>query len=367
MKFKSVEDFFNEKSKEFYSNECLTESAYRRLSNTEKREVTLHSALSEFVSLKDVMKDFYSKKMGDAERDFANMSDQNSRFFKDVMKSGGDFTKTEQYKNIQSLLSYSLEANDNNGKGINGAQNAAQVSYSDAAMVIRNIIAQLVSKSSAFKQAISREMILPLEKRYAFSTYLVISYLIYSTADVLYSSSLKANFDYNQKHPVATDIYFEYNGGMENQLQYMSYFSKNFAKGAINKLLSGTLTEKLDESLENVMVLNESVLDVIGKLVLDSWISDIVMLPIYLLRSMVYTFKYLNVKFTNMSKDIEDSIKLQRASYIGKDDYEKYKTSAGNKLFALSQATTKAETAIDFESAQDKKSLNGFKSNNVII
>lgn len=367
-KFKNISDLAKEKSASFYANGILTESCFKGLDQFEKKEVLINSALSEFVNLKDVMKDFYSKKMADAERDFTNMTSQNSRFFKDVTKSAGDFTKSEQYRNIQSLLSYSIEANDSNGKGINGRASEGQEAYDTAAMVIRNAIKNLVSKSSAFKQAITREAILPLEKRYAFSTYLVLCYLIYSTTDVLYSSSLKANFDHNQKTPIATDIYFEYNGGMENQLQYLTYFSENMSKGGINKLLSGVLTENFDNAAESV-VLGENVLDVVAKLVLDSWVSDVVLLPIYLLRQMVYIFKFVKTYFVNMAVDIEESIALQRSAHLSKVDYDSYKSKADNKLFAVSQAVSKAEASIELEASADKKILNNIKSsnNNVLI
>ena len=140
------------------------------------------------------------------------------------------------------------------------------------------------------------------------------------------------------------------------------------SKGGINKLLSGVLTENFDNAAESV-VLGENVLDVVAKLVLDSWVSDVVLLPIYLLRQMVYIFKFVKTYFVNMAVDIEESIALQRSAHLSKVDYDSYKSKADNKLFAVSQAVSKAEASIELEASADKKILNNIKSsnNNVLI
>jgi hypothetical protein len=223
------------------------------------------------------------------------------------------------------------------------------------------------------KQIIQKEATSVNNKQLGSAFYALSVYLLQTTGDLLYSTSLRADFDYSNKTPIANNLYFEYNNDssamLDEMIMYITYLNTAFANGKIFSSLETTLQETFNDA-EQKIILNESVLDTVFGLVSYYKTLDLLVLwPIYLTRAIAYWVMYTYTSLKNIALDVESSVELRKKQVVTKSEYDEYHNSAMKRGMAVSQSLARADVTMEMSAQEDKKALQNLQSsqNNVLI
>lgn len=358
----TLQENMEQKARSFFMNESVNADAYRKAPLEEKVSNAIHGALCEFANASTVIDTLFKGRKAIDNEELAKISVKDNAYFKDIDKSAGDIKKTKHHTNMKNLLDYGVQMNASARRTTDAARQ-----FDEAAHAILTCASMFERNSQRFRTIIMRENSTVNSKQLGTAFYRLSVYLLQTTADILYSNSLQAEFDYNQKVPVASNVYFEYNNGVvDEMLTYINYLNGAFRNGKIFNAIDGTLNEAFEDALDKIS-LNEGLLDTVFGMVTHFKALDLVVLwPIYLTRAMAYWVLYFYSSFKTINVDIDNSIKLQRQGVLGKAEYDTYKADASRRGMQAQQALARAEVTIDMSAKEDKKSLEQMQSNVLI-
>lgn len=346
----------------FYLNEYADKDSFKKLPDQEKIATALHCGLCEFVNVGNVVNSLFQGKKSIDNEELAKISVKDNAYFKDIDKSAGDISKTKHHNSMKNLLNYALQINATSNRKSDGT-----AQFEEAAQTILGCAQQFERNSNKFRSIITREASTANSKQLGTAFYRLSVYLIQTAADILYSNSLNAEFDYNQKVPMANNIYFEYtNNVVDDMLVYINYLNAAFRSGKIFSALDGSLNEHFEDATGKIE-LNEGLLDTVFGMVTHFKALDLALLwPIYLTRAIAYWVLYFYTTFKTISVDIDSSIALQKQTTLTKPQFDDYKQNAMRRGINASQSLSKAEVTIDMAAHEDKKTLEKMQSNVLI-
>lgn len=361
----NVSNFINEKTKAFYQNDLLSEQAYNRLNTTDKNSAKLQAVLTEYVNMKEVFKDFFGGKVDSSEKELKALSNAKAPLFQQISKSAGDIRKVQDAANVRELLRFAISTN-NSYTG--SASKSDLYSFINVANNITDLFDKMAASANDFKKAMIREASVASDKRFVTNLYMSLAYLITVTGSVVYSSSLEADFDYTSAKPIVKNLYFSYKSdAVPEQVKYIGFAADQFRKGSQKKILQGMLNEEFEFAEERI-ALNENIFDVIVGLVAKSdLLSDLFLMPVYLLRWVVFSIKYLVGSIKSVSDNIAESIALQKQQLVTKDQFDDYKQRSNKLAFSMNQTAMKADSAVELEASKDKKTLNNLQSQGLVL
>ena len=346
-----------------YQNEFLSESDFRSLQGEDQQVALAEYALSEFVNTTAVVDALFHGK-GSMEDQFGKVEKTiaNNALFRELDRSGGDITKVKDFRNLVNLLQYALECNSRSAYKSDGTR-----SFDDAATLIMSTLRSFEMAKTRFQTMMSKESTRMNSKKLVASFYRMASFFTLVTGDLLYSNSLKANFDYNAKIPTATNVYFEYDSGViDEMLVFVQTLNSSFNNGKIFTALGDTLQEALTNGVERI-ALNEGVMDTAFALISHFKTMDLLLLwPLYITRAITYWVGFIFVSVHNLQLDVDESLRL-RSSVMTKKDYDSYHTNAQIRGEKAKQAFTKANIAIESNAVEDKKALQKLQGNNASV
>ena len=337
-----------------YTNEYLLKEDFRKLQGEDYKLAMMEYALSEYVNTSKIIDVLFDGKDGkDSVFADVEVSLKGNAYFNDIGRSAGDITRTKHHKDVISLLQYSEHANQSSSYKSDGTVAFEQANYD-----IMKCISHFVKNAGRFKTIIAKEATNMNSKRIGTAFYKMAVFLVQTTADILYSNSLKAEFDYNVKVPVANNVYFEYtNGVVDEMLTFIRYLNGAFLNGKIFTAIEETLQESFNAATSRIE-LNEGVIDTVFGLVTHFKTLDLLFLwPMYLTRAVAYWVGYFYVSLKNISLDIESSLQIQKAQSLNKDQYDKYAHNAQVRGLKAQQAFAKANVTIDMGAKEDRKAL----------
>jgi hypothetical protein len=364
IKLALVESMLDRNTEAYYLNEAVDKDAFRKLPLKEAKLVRAEYALNEFVNAtrKDVLDLIANSDEVDAST-FDKISSEDLAFFKDLDNAQGDINRTKYNAAVISLLKTSMSVNDAMGS----QQSPEQQEYSHNASIILRAISLLAQNARQLREIIQAEAANGDSKKLGTSFFKLAVYLIQVSADLLYSNSIQADFDYTTKVPTVASLRFEYPAGLiDNQLTYINFISSRLSNGSLVKALQPTLSEACDQAVEQVK-LNENILDVIVGLVTHNTFTDLLLFPVYLIRFLIYSVRYTFNIYKNISTGIEASIGVQKARIMTKSDFESFKAGAQRRATVVNHANDQAEVKMRMEANQDKRALSNLQTSSVMI
>ena len=368
---KSVEQLINESARAFYTNEDVSPLAFSQLSATEKKEVAATLAICEFLN--------YSKN-SETVKEVANPSGNDTvngesyhpaaslsvAYFNKVLASKGDIKKTPNYTNNRALLSYARSV----------VHAAKATPESDAFMKklteFELALTNLEKYAPDFGKVIEQEnKDYPDEKKRIltqFFTNLVVAVDV--GIDVLYSSSIKANIDYSRNPAFVASVYFECKKDfMDEHITLVHYFNSLATTGKLRNILTSGATATLLDAKSRILK-EENIIDVVFTILTSNKWTELLLLPLYLIRGVVYLVKYMSATYQKITSSVAESIAMIRKQTVTEEEFKSYKKQADSKALMFEQASKKA--AIDIsDSAKDNrdaiKELNSSVSASVMI
>lgn len=347
-----------ERADKLYFNEFTTRTEFLKLSEMDKKSLIAQHVLIETQSTNDVIDTLFKGKKRIDNEELSKISTKDSDYFRDIDKSVGDIKRTKYHRDTVALLNYAIETN--------AASPRKNKEFDQAATDILQLISYLETNASKLRTAINKEASTANSKELAASFYRTVVYMIQSTADILYASGMKADFDYTGPKPTVGSIHFEMNPIIEPMMLYIRQLNTVFRSGKVMKVFDGSLREAMDHA-QKQLSLNENVLDVAFGLVTQFKFLDLVLLfPIYLVRAISYWIMYFYATGKKLYIGIDESIEMRKKAVITKDEFDAYSASANRRAFDSGQSLSKAEVTIDADSAEDKRKLNNL-SGSVLI
>ncbi|BDH16467.1 MAG: hypothetical protein [Bacteriophage sp.] len=348
----------SENVKEYFLNEHTSENEFKSMNQTERMQNLAEYALTEYANTAKIIDAVFK---GNNEITLAGIGKDvsNSAFFKDIERSNGDITKTKHNNDLKDLLNYGLYVNSTTAYKSNGT-----AAFNTNAVEILLAINYFEMNKRGFKDLINKESTILNNKQIASSFYKSMVFLIQMAGDILYSNSLKAKFNYNNdKNPTVTNVYYEYDSAaVDEMMEIIIYLNSAFRNGKIFKSLDPTLQEAYNDTLDRI-TLNEGVIDsVFGIINYFKTLDLLILWPIYITRAVTYWVGYFYLTFKNIALDIDQSIAMKKATVLTRDEINSYHDKVMVKGQKAKQAFLKADSTIDLNIKEDKKSLTNLQT-----
>lgn len=278
-------------------------------------------------------------------------------FFKNVDAALGDVTRVKHYDDVKVILSHiALGSNS-------GARTDKNV-YA-AAVEIQTLLSNLERNKGIFKKAIQQESV-EGNREIVLSYFRSLCFLVFSSANNLYSSCLKADINNNMTPPLVDSFYFVWNEDMETAIRTIADINSTFRSGKAITAITGALREALEDGQDKA--LSEGVIDTAFGLITHFKVLDaLVLLPIYLIRMVTYwiLFSYESIK--NLHNDIADTRRIIEKRSVSESEYDDYVRIGQAATTRSDQAIKRADDFVSLNSANDKKELSAMQSSNVLI
>ena len=349
-KIPSLNEFLESLVETYYQGADVVPHAYRYLDKSDRMSVLGEKALSEYASVKELIGTLTISNQGTEDPIVTALkSSGNSKYLEKIKASKGNVTKTANYKDIQELIKFSRMTNSQISNPTDG-----QVLYLDYLTVIEKTYEHLNSHASLFEKAIKVEDNSKDDFKLITDFYVRIVGLAEIIFDILYSSSIKANIDYNKKVPTVVSVTFECDGNMiEDQIILLQYFNTMASSGRLRDLLNKNVQDKMEDSMEQLK--HENVLDVAFSLVSSSkWFDAIVLFPMYVIRYATYLFKYVWASYNAIDVSFKKSLEVSKNN-VTATEFNKYKAESKKRETTLDQSAKKAT----IESEDDMKDTRG--------
>lgn len=344
------QSLIEEVSKGFFMNEDVSETSWRRLGAKEKAENTaaaticsLNSLLREDTpSLRDAVKRGENAPTVDG-TSYQPSSSLNNVYFNKVLASRGDIRKCPNYQNNTVLISYATETVHRNKRTKESATFLSKIS------VLEQALAQMVRYAPQFEKAIAEESRDEKEekKRVITQYFLNLVVAIDVGVDVLYSSCIRADIDYNVRPAVVQSVNFECKSTdfLEEHLTVIHYFNSLAVSGKLNQVLDARNHDALLMARDRILGEKTNLMDIAFTLITTNKWTDLLLLPIYLIRSVVYMVKYLTAGYSRITFSFGKSLEMMKKSRVTAEEFKAYSGDAQKKASALEQASRKS--AID--------------------
>jgi hypothetical protein len=364
----SLNNLMESKVEYQFLNEYVDKRAFKKLDKSERQVAISEYALCEFVNASQIVDSLFKGKKSINNEELSKISMKDNAFFKDVDRTAGDITKTKYHKHLANLLNYAVATNQSSS-----FKSDKTAEFTRNAYTVLDCMKNFEKSATRLKQIIQKEATSVNNKQLGSAFYALSVYLLQTTGDLLYSTSLRADFDYSNKTPIANNLYFEYNNDssamLDEMIMYINYLNTAFANGKIFSALETTLQESFSDA-EQKIILNESVLDTVFGLVSYYKTLDLLVLwPIYLTRAIAYWVMYTYTSLKNIALDVESSVELRKKQTITKSEYDDYHNAAMKRGVAVSQSLARADVTMEMSAQEDKKALQSLQSsqNNVLI
>lgn len=363
--------FIEEATKAYYMDSDTDEHSYRRLHEMEKKEQMALALISSTVSLlqegapsiKDAANASSSNETVEGEQ-YNPPNSLNPSYFNKILASNGDITACPNYNNIKFLINHAKTT------VFNSPSTKESGIFINKLSVIELAIDNLEKYKNQFYKAVTDELHKEAEeKRRIISQYFIsIVTSIDVGFDVLYSYCMKADIDFNVKPPTVTSIRFECKDThfLEGMLTVLHYFNSLAANGKLTRILeNSTGSELLKDASVSFMQENANILDVAFTLITSNKFTDLLFLPIYAIRSVVYVVRFLVASYKRILLSLSKSMEMAKKRSITADEFQKYSNEAKHKSVALEQASRKAAVEIDKDVRNIKHDVVPASANNV--
>ncbi len=342
-KMKTCEEFLNETAYQFFTNEDVNKFAFHALPKAEKHQVAAHASLiglSEFVNnpltVKDAVKVADNHDTANGEKYQASTS-LSAGYFSKIVSSNGDVRKTANYVSNRSLIAYAKSVCGSNGAGNTGH---FMKKLTELELALNNLekYAPEFAKVMDYEARTYKEE----SKRVMTQFYTNVVVAVDVGVDVLYSYSINADIDYSRRPAFVKTVHFECPAEfMAEHFTLIHYFNSLAISGKLRNVLDkGTLDSLL--TARDKVLREENVLDAVFAMVASNKYTDLLLLPLYVIRMVVYTVKYLSASYQKLTFSIGQSIAMVRKTTVTEDEFKSYKKEANFKAAQFDQASKKA-------------------------
>lgn len=342
-----------EQVKTFYTTEGADPLSYSKLTNEEKSNLLYEFGYATFSKTEQVSK-FLSAKLKDALDDKRNRDFKASQLYRDIAKSGGDISLIKEIRDTEALMEYVLSSNQMIKIDPKGQQAA-----SAKAQQILNAIKARKRMKETLRKILSREASTATVK--VFHNYYIMTTLyLLAIADAFYGDAIKADIDYTtQKSPVVKSLYFTIDDSkydVENGI--IDVVTNEYKYVKANAKDQSLITESFESIHSNV--LQEGVFDVVFAMVSQNKLLDAtLLLPIYVVRSLIYAFFFLKETLNRLSDDLDEAINMRRKQTVLASEFSTYKSKVAGRQFEVNQSLQKGAMNIRYELEEDRKVISG--------
>lgn len=360
----TVDQFLQEQAYQFFTNEDVNKFAFHALPAKEKHQICAHLALVEFTNfsgnpetVQDAVKTIDQADTASKDK-FQASTSLSTAYFNRIIASKGDVKRTPNYTSNRSLISYSRSVCQSSAP--TQGSKAFLKKVSELEMCLDN----LEKYASSFEKIMDHESKTYSDEKQRiltqFYTNLVVA--IDVGVDVLYSSSIRAKVDYSRRPALVSNVYFECKDDfMAEHLTLVHYFNSLAISGKLRGILDKGTVETLVVARDRVLR-EENVLDAVFAMVSSNRWADLLLMPIYMIRSVVYTVKYLSASYQKLTFSIGQSIAMIRKQSVTEDEFKTYKKEADFKAAQFEQASRKAALDVSSSSKRDVEKIDTLAS-----
>jgi hypothetical protein len=358
-KTESLEKFLESAAYNYFTNSDTDKFAFHRLSVAEKREVSTQLVIHEFLdqavnlnTVKDAAKTDTGNDTVNGES-YQPAGSLSVAYFNKILASNGDIRKTPNYANNRSLIAYAKSV-VHNTKETEGSKEFMR-KLTELELAINN----LEKYTSDFVKAIAQEAkeFVEEKKRVITQFYLNVVTAIDLAVDVLYSSSIQAVIDLTQKPALVSSVFFECKKDLISELLTMiHYFNSMAISGKLRSALSSANVQALQTAKDKILKEN-NVLDVVFAVITSNRWTDLLLLPLYMVRMVVYAVMYLKASYQKLAFSTAKSVAMIRSKQITEEDFKAYKKEADTKAIQVDQATKKAAIEISTTVKSDTENI----------
>lgn len=371
----SLEKFLEQACYNYFTNSDTDKFAFYRLTEAEKREVStqlvIHEFLDQSVNLttaKDAVRSAPGNDTVNGES-YQPAGSLSVAYFNKILASNGDVRKTPNYANNRSLIAYAKSV-VHGSKETEGSKEFMR-KLTEIELALNN----LEKYSSEFAKAMAQEAkeFTEEKKRVLTQFYLNVVTAVDLAVDVLYSSSIQAVLDLTRKPALVSSVFFECKKDLIAELLTMiHYFNSMAISGKLRSALSSSNVQALQVARDKILREN-NVLDVVFAVITSNRWTDLLLLPLYMVRMVVYAVMYLNASYQKLAFSTAKSVAMIRAQRVTDEEFKAYKKEAETKALQVDQATKKAAVEVsstvksDSENISDLAKQSGSVSSGTLI
>ena len=358
MILQSPEKTIEEISKAYFVNEDVSPRAFHALDDSHRRALCLEAALCEFLNQEKSPQDVRAAAQPQAGNDTLNGEKYNPEsslsvvYFNKILATKGDVTKTPNYANNRTLVGYAKQVAQTQPESKEGK------TFLVALGKIEDALDNLVKYKADFAKAIREES----EKTDGQSSivaqyYMNLVVMIDVNLDVLYSTSIQAEFDRNVRPSIVRAVSFQMReGAMDESLAIVHNFNSLAFSGKLRQAIDEKNVAVLGEAKRRVLK-EESIIDVAFSLIASNRWTELLLLPLYTIRSVVYTVKYLTASYQRLKFSISQSVEFIRKTKVTEEEFRGYKADADKKFVSLDQASKKAAIEVSRDIKENKQEI----------
>lgn len=385
-KFVGLNNLVENAIRDYYENDDTSPYAFSKLTPTEKKHQLSEMVLFEYAEIAQQVISLGINVIR-SEIEKSTVKERlltNSGLDNVVMRSMGDVTKLPDYTHINYIIKYSKELN-----AANKHPSAFETAYTNAIITCETTLALIKANAPHFKNAIQQENLAltsnNVEDRVIALFFYSIIYQLFNTTNLLFGKCFNAEFDFNNRPVIAKHIKFEYDGkSHEEDLAFLEAFNSYAKQGGLRDFLIKFDSAKADrKGISNVAQMNkrivtegclrdqlnhytpklltENVGDVAFAFISSSKVLDLLFLPIYVIRYMIYLFKYTVVSYSLISDQIAKSVEILKKQSLTQDDFRTFKTQINEASDKDERASTMAYSKLESHVKEDKASINNLK------
>jgi hypothetical protein len=384
-KFVGLTNLLENAMRDYYENKDTNKFAFSKLSHNEKKQCLSELVLTEYAELAAQVAslgvDALRKQLDKQDMSTTQIITQMG-LNKSVHTSMGDVTKLPEYHHVNYIVEYSLKLNSAypNPSHFQMAYNQAMGTVARGLEVLRN-------NKDLFRNALQKELHYvgenDLPNRIISLFFFSLCYELFNTANLLFGKCFQAEFDFNKRPAMVTSIKFEYDGkSHEEDLAYLEAVNDWASKGAMRDYLLkfdlnandkeyiakefknfNQIAVRNESSLRELLgthtskLLTENVGDVAFAFISSSKVLDLLFLPIYIIRYLIYLMKYTIVSYDLISKQIKSSVDILKKQSLTHEEYMKYKSHAEQISNEDERASTMAYSKLEDHVKEDKASI----------
>ena len=358
-KIESLEKFLENAAYNYFTNSDTDKFAFHRLSAAEKREVSTQLVIHEFLdqsvnlsTVKDAAKTGTGNDTVNGES-YQPAGSLSVAYFNKILASNGDVRKTPNYANNRSLIAYAKSV-VHNTKETEGSKEFMR-KLTELELALNN----LEKYATDFAKAMAQEAkeFAEEKKRVITQFYLNVVTAIDLAVDVLYSASIQAVVDLTRKPALVSSVFFECKKDLITELLTMvHYFNSMAISGKLRSALSSANVQALQTAKDKILKEN-NILDVVFAVITSNRWTDLLLLPLYMVRMVVYAVMYLKASYQKLAFSTAKSVAMIRSERVTEEEFKAYKKEADTKAVQVEQATKKAAVEISTTVKSDAEDI----------
>ena len=358
-KIESLEKFLENAAYNYFTNSDTDKFAFHQLSAAEKREVSTQLVIHEFLdqsvnlsTVKDAAKTGAGNDTVNGES-YQPAGSLSVAYFNKILASNGDVRKTPNYANNRSLIAYAKSV-VHNTKETEGSKEFMR-KLTELELALNN----LEKYATDFAKAMAQEAkeFAEEKKRVITQFYLNVVTAIDLAVDVLYSASIQAVVDLTRKPALVSSVFFECKKDLIAELLTMvHYFNSMAISGKLRSALSSANVQALQTAKDKILKEN-NILDVVFAVITSNRWTDLLLLPLYMVRMVVYAVMYLKASYQKLAFSTAKSVAMIRSERVTEEEFKAYKKEADTKAVQVEQATKKAAVEISTTVKSDAEDI----------